>query len=48
MSASLATGLHRLLRSSQRRAQRPMVQPPTTPTVKTLPTEGQDADDLPF
>jgi hypothetical protein len=31
-----------------RRAQRPMVQPASTPTVTTLPTEGQDADDLPF
>lgn len=31
----------------QRRPQRPMVQPANTP-VKPLPTEGQDAEDLPF
>jgi hypothetical protein len=32
----------------QRRTQRPMVQPPTTPTNKTLPTDDPDADNLPF
>jgi hypothetical protein len=32
----------------QRRTQRPMVQPPTTPINKTLPTDDPDADNLPF